>query len=67
MLLFAADIGGSVDPVVADLVKSYVAGFSYTLTEAQFSAIEPLFDADRDALVSETFTRYRNAHASELP
>ncbi len=67
MLLFAADIGGSVDPVVADLVKSYVAGFSYTLTEAQFSAIEPLFDADRDALVSETFLRYRNAHASELP
>ncbi len=67
VLLFAADIGGSVDPVIADLVKSYVAGFSYTLTDAQFAAIEPLLDADRDALVSDTFARYQALHAAELP
>lgn len=67
MLLFAADIGGTVDAVMADLVHRYVRGFQYTLTDAEWEAIEPLFEQDRAAVVDFTFARYRSEHAEELP
>lgn len=59
LLLFAADLGATVDPVFADLVRRYVTGFQYTLSDAEFAAIEPLLDRERDEVVAETFARYR--------
>lgn len=59
MLLWAGDLAASVDPVVADLVRRYVTGFQYTLSDAEFAAIEPLLDRDRDEVVQETFARCR--------
>lgn len=67
MLLFAADIGGSEDPVLADLTRRYIEGFQYTLNDAEFAAIEPLFERPRAAVVAEAFARYDQTHASELP
>lgn len=67
MLLWAADIGGSVDPVLADLTHRYVQGFQYTLSDAEWARIEPLFDQNREAVVDATFARYRHDHARELP
>lgn len=67
MLLFAADIGGTVDPVLSDLTHRYVQGFQYTLSDAEWSAVEPLFDQDRGAVVDATFARYRTRYAEELP
>lgn len=67
MLLLGADIGGTVDPVLADLTRRYVQGFQYTLSDAEWAAIEPLFDQDRSAIVDATFARYRARHAEDLP
>lgn len=55
VLLFAADLAASVDPVVADLIRRYITGFQYTLSDAQFAAIEPMLDRDREAVVAELF------------
>ena len=59
LLLWAGDLAASVDPVVADLVRRYVTGFQYTLSDAEFAAIEPLLDRDREEVVAETFARMR--------
>ncbi len=67
MLLHAADIAGSVDPVVADLVRRYVTGFQYTLDDVRFARIEPLLDRDREEVVEEAFADYRRTHRLELP
>lgn len=67
MLLWAADIGGTVDAVLADLTHRYVQGFQYTLTDAEWAKIEPLFEEDRDTVVNRTFARFREQFAQELP
>lgn len=67
MLLLAADIGGSEDSVLADLTRRYIEGFQYTLSDAEFAAIEPIFDRPRADVVAEAFTRYDCRHAPELP
>lgn len=67
MLLLGADIGGTVDPVLSDLTLRYVQGFQYTLSDAEWAKIEPMFDGDRAATVDETFARYRQQYAAELP
>ncbi len=67
MLLWAADIGGSQDPVLADLTRRYIEGFQYTLSDAEFAVIEPLFDRPRQAVVNETFLRYERANVDLLP
>ncbi|MFN7143775.1 MAG: hypothetical protein ACK4YP_08380, partial [Myxococcota bacterium] len=67
MLLFAADIAASVDPVVADLVRRYITGFQYTIGERKFAGIEPLLDEDRETVVERTFDEYRHRHREELP
>ena len=67
MLLWAADIGGSVDPVLADLTHRYVQGFQYTLTDRQWAEIEPLFDQYREAIVDVAFARYREEFSKDLP
>lgn len=67
MLLLAADIGGSEDSVLADLTRRYIEGFQYTLSDAEFAAIEPIFDRPRADVVAEAFARYDRLHAPELP
>jgi hypothetical protein len=67
MLLWAADIGGTVDPVLADLTHRYVQGFQYTLSDREWASIEPLFDKNRAAIVDATFARYLSRHAEDLP
>lgn len=67
MLLLGADIGGTVDPVLADLTRRYVQGFQYTLSDIEWAGIEPLFDQDRGAIVDATFARYRARFAEDLP
>lgn len=67
MLLWAADIGGSQDAVLADLTRRYIEGFQYTLSDAEFTRIEPIFDRPREEVVRETFARYEHAHREDLP
>ncbi len=67
MLLWAADIGGSVDPVLADLTHRYVQGFQYTLSDRQWAEIEPLFEQNREAIVDVAFARYREDFLKDLP
>ena len=67
MLLLACDIAASVDPVVADLVRRYVTGFQYTLTDRQFAEIEPLLDRNREDVVDEAFADHRVRYGEELP
>lgn len=67
MLLWAADIGGSQDPVLADLTRRYIEGFQYTLSDAEFAAIESMFERPREQVVNECFARYEGRHNQELP
>ncbi len=67
LLLRASDIGGSVDAVIADLVRGYISGFQYTLSDARWAEIEPLLDADRADTVAAVFARYAVASTEPLP
>ncbi len=67
MLLWAADIGGSQDPVLADLTRRYIEGFQYTLSDSEFSAIEHIFERPREAVVNEAFARFEQLHHQDLP
>ena len=67
LLLHAGDIAASVDPVVADLVRRYVTGFQYTLSDRRFAEIEPILDEDREVVVRLTFASYRERYPEALP
>ncbi len=67
MLLWAADIGGSQDPVLADLTRRYIEGFQYTLSDVEFSSIEAIFERPREQVVNEAYALYEHRHKEELP
>lgn len=67
LLLWAEEVGRRVDEGLARMTRSYVEGFAHALTEAEFAAIEPMFDLNRQAVVDATFARYMQEHAEELP
>ncbi len=67
LLLWAADIGGTQDPVLADLTRRYIEGFQFTLSDAEFASIESIFDRPRAAVVAEVLARYERNHLPELP
>ena len=67
LLLWAADIGGTQDPVLADLTRRYIEGFQFTLSDAEFASIEAIFDRPRALVVAEVLARYERDHPKELP
>lgn len=67
MLLWAADIGGTQDPVLADLTRRYIEGFQYTLSDSEFAEIEGVFERPRQKVVDDAFARYEREHQDELP
>jgi len=67
LLLWAADIGGTQDPVLADLTRRYIEGFQFTLSDAEFAAIEGIFDRPRALVVSEVLARYELKHHTDMP
>jgi hypothetical protein len=65
MLLHAAELAEPEDDMFSDLVRNYVAGYQYTLTDAQFAALEPLLEREPAEVVAEAFARYRASAAGD--
>lgn len=67
MLLWAEDAAHRVDDSLARMTRTYIEGYSYTLSPAEFAAIEPMFDLDRLAVIDATFGRFQHEHPELLP
>ncbi len=67
MLLFCEREAGRIDDSLARLLRDYLSGFQYTLSDAEFAAVEPWLELDGKAVVDATFARYVEEHRSELP
>ncbi len=67
MLLFCEREAGRTDDTLARLLRDYLTGFQYTLSDAEFAAVEPWLELDGRAVVDATFARYMSQHGAELP
>lgn len=55
MLLAALDLAEERDPHTAHGIRQYIVGFQYTLTDAEFTQLEPMFAAAREPIISAAF------------
>jgi tetratricopeptide (TPR) repeat protein len=55
MLLAALDLAEARDPHTAHGIKQYIVGFQYTLTDAEFSKVEPFFSEEREPIIIAAF------------
>jgi hypothetical protein len=67
MLLFCEREAGRFDDALARLLRDYLTGFQYTLSDAEFAAAEPWLELDGRAVVDATLTRYVSEFGAELP
>lgn len=67
MLLWAEAEARRVDVSLAAMLKDYLTGFQYTLTDLEFAEVEPWLLLDRAAVVDATMARYLHEHAGALP
>lgn len=67
LLLWAEEAARRIDDSLARMTKTYIEGYSYTLSPAEFAAIEPMFDLDRLAVIDATFARFQHEHPETLP
>ena len=67
MLLWAESEARRFDDTLGRLLKDYLTGFQYTLSEAEFAEVEPFLALDPRAVVDATLARYMEVHREELP
>ncbi len=67
MLLWAEAEARRTDASLAAMLKDYLTGFQYTLTDREFSEVEPWLLLDPAAVVDATLARYLHEHAGALP
>lgn len=67
MLLFCEREAGRFDEGLARMLRDYLSGFQYTLSDAEFALVEPWLELDGKAVVDATLTRYMSEHRPELP
>lgn len=55
MLLAALDLAEVRDPHTAHGIRQYIVGFQYTLSDAEFQRLEPMFDQPREPVITAAF------------
>jgi hypothetical protein len=55
MLLAALELAEARDPHTAHGIRQYIVGFQYTLSDAEFRRLEPLFEQPREPIISAAF------------